>query len=139
MSRSIAAIVDDLVTAVAAGCPAAIERATEGVVSLDIAAHVGDERFGIEVRPGRVRVAPVAPSATVRLEASARAVRDVLLGDDPPTEAVLAGRIGLFGPPAALVALDGVVRYFVAGVARTQGADRLLEEFLELAGRERQG
>lgn len=136
MSRPVAAILDDLLAAIAEGCPQAIEEAAAERGILAVFVRVGAEAFGLEIGHGRVRTTSADEGSAVRFEASARAVRDLVLGDDDPVSAVMDGRVALRGSTVALETLDGAVRSIVAGAARVHGTERWLDEFLGFVERE---
>lgn len=132
MSRSLAALTEDLFAHVARQCPQAMEAIAAECAGLTVSVRVGESYFGVAASAqGAVMRAPTR--AVVRVEASAAALREVMTGEREVLDALREERVRVFGAATDFVKLDAMVRLLVAGAARAPDAGALLDEFIALS------
>lgn len=128
-------LVIDALDCVATECPLAYRAMETALANRRVALVVSGESFAISLTTASEATGdPIAPA--VRIETTARVVRDVLTGERDPLEAVLADDLVVHGDADDLVAASEAGLFFVKGAARCTSMGPLLARLANLAERE---
>jgi hypothetical protein len=118
-----------------AEAPAAFHRLVDELRPGAVLLEVAGERFAVEVRGDRARVARRATAAaTGRVVAGDGVVLDLIDGRLDLLGAVEAGRLDARGDPEAVLRLARALTAFVEGAVRAPGMRALLDDYRVTTG-----
>jgi hypothetical protein len=137
MTESMHALVDDVLECVAVECPEAYRAMQQTLGDRPLELSFGSESFTITLATSGLEAGTPSGRA-IEIRTTARVIRDILMGEREPLDAILADDIVVYGGADDLIAAADAGLFFVKGAARCMSLEPLVTRLKDLADRERE-